>query len=144
MYDYYYGHHSFGQFVFAYWWLVFPLMWFVFALARMWMRYRQHRDMLEMMKSYAAQGRDPSELAKMLPQDGGEWRSCSSSPGNEWKGGIVMICIAAAFGIASYTSMLPGTEGPFSFVALITGVIGVALLAMAFITRSMFSGEDKR
>jgi hypothetical protein len=143
MYDYGYGHYSFGQFAFAYWWLIFPLMWFVFGLMRMWMRYRQHRDTLEVMRSYAAQGRDPSELAKTLQTPEREWSEPKSAPGGEWRGGVILLCISAGFGIASYYEMLPRTGAPFSFVALITGLIGVALVVTSIVTKTFMSGLDK-
>lgn len=53
---------------FRFWWLVFPVMWFVFGMFRMAMRSNEHRAMLEMMKTYAAQGKDPAELARAMGQ----------------------------------------------------------------------------
>ncbi len=55
-------------FFFRFWWLVFPIMWFVFGTIRMAMRANEHRAMLEMMKTYAAQGKDPTELARAMGQ----------------------------------------------------------------------------
>ncbi len=142
MYDYGYP-YSFGQFMFAYWWLVFPLMWFVFGLLRMWMRYREHRYTLEVMQSYAAQGKDPSDIAKTLRPTERQWPESRDGRCGEWRGGVILLGVSAAFAIASYYGMLPGTEGPFRFVALITGLIGVALLVTSIVTKTFMSGLDK-
>ena len=54
------------EFFWAFWWLIFPLAGFGFAAAGMWMNHRRHRDMMDLMKTYAAQGKDPAEVAKAL------------------------------------------------------------------------------
>jgi len=141
MYDYAY-HYSFGRFMFAFWWLIFPMMWFVFGLFHTWMRYREHRDRLELIRTYAAQGRDPSELAKTLQPPERSWPK-HKRPGGEWRGGVILLCISAGFGVASYYEMLPGRGAPFSFIALITGVIGVALVVISIVTKTFMSGLDK-
>lgn len=43
----------------SYWWLIFPLSWFVYGGFQSWLSYRANRDTLELLKSYAASGREP-------------------------------------------------------------------------------------
>jgi uncharacterized membrane protein YccC len=51
----------------SYWWLIFPLSWFVFDAYQRWLAYRANRDTLDLLKSYAQAGRDPPPelLAKL-------------------------------------------------------------------------------
>lgn len=43
----------------SYWWLIFPLSWFVFSGFQSWLSYRANRDTLDLLKAYAASGREP-------------------------------------------------------------------------------------
>ncbi len=45
----------------SYWWLVFPLGFFIASAFDQVMRYRRHRDTLDLIKSYADQGREPPQ-----------------------------------------------------------------------------------
>ena len=55
-----------------FWWLIFPLFWMVFALAWGWSRHARANRALDILKSYADQGKDPPpELLKSL--QGGSW-----------------------------------------------------------------------
>ena len=59
-----------------FWWLIFPLMWFVFGILRMLLCHRHRRDTLELLRTYATQGRElPPELVKVLQNgDSLGWR----------------------------------------------------------------------
>src|SRR3954471_16316598 len=60
-----------------YWWLIFPLSWFVFGAYQSWLSYRANRDTLDLIKSYAQTGREPPPelLAKLSKRwnDGDEF-----------------------------------------------------------------------
>ncbi len=43
----------------SFWWLIFPIMGFVFGGFRMWLAHRQSQQAMEILKTYAAQGKDP-------------------------------------------------------------------------------------
>ena len=43
----------------SYWWLVFPLSWGVFGVFQSWLAYRDRRDALDVLRSYAKAGREP-------------------------------------------------------------------------------------
>jgi hypothetical protein len=65
----------------SFWWLIFPIMGFLLAAFRMWMRFRAYRVRMELFKTYAAQGRSPDELAKLMAETeygpaawSGHWR----------------------------------------------------------------------
>ena len=51
----------------SYWWLLFPIGFFVFGAWDRWLSYQRSRDHLELLKSYAAQGKEPPpELMQYL------------------------------------------------------------------------------
>ena len=52
--------------LFRFWWLVFPIMWFAFGMFRMAMRAAEQRAAMDLMRTYAAQGKDPADLAKAM------------------------------------------------------------------------------
>jgi len=50
-----------------FWWLIFPLSGIVFGAFQRWLAYRARRDTLDLIKTYAAAGREPpSELVARL------------------------------------------------------------------------------
>ncbi len=49
----------FGYFIFGFWWLIFPLMGFVFGGYNMYLQHRRSQQAMEVLKAYAAQGKDP-------------------------------------------------------------------------------------
>ncbi len=93
-----------ADFAYSYWWLVFPLMWAVSGAWGMWLHHRRQLDTLELMKIYAAQGKDPSELAKTLnpcpgPDAAYDWRwrrrAWRYTPFWAWRRVIMTACVAA-------------------------------------------------
>lgn len=50
-----------------FWWILFPLSWFVFGAYQSWLSYRANRDTLDLIKTYAQSGREPPPelLAKL-------------------------------------------------------------------------------
>ncbi len=138
------------DFAHEYWWLVFPMMWFVFGMFGMWMSNRRHRDQMELMKTYAAQGKDPAELAKALNGDpqawGGypglygnrwAWRAARRGPYWEWRRAIMFGCLAIGFWLASYYADFPGSERAFTIVAIVMSVLAAASIMMAIMTTAM-------
>ncbi len=160
---------DFGRIFFAYWWLLFPLMGFAFGAFGMWMGYRTHRDRMDVIKTYAAQGKDPAEIAKVMggPMPGADPYYGYGYPGRNWGGGpwgwggywgrygpyrewrrfIIFLCLAVGFGVASQYSEIPGTEHAFTLVAIIMGVLAAASFCFAILSTVIASNirknEDK-
>jgi hypothetical protein len=87
----------FGHF----WWLIFPLFWMIMALAWGWSRHNRANRALDILKTYADQGKEPPpELLKGLQSgmDGGcgpyGWRY---SPQRLLQRGILFGAIAFGF-----------------------------------------------
>ncbi len=153
------------HFFWSFWWLIFPLMWFVFGGFGMWMSNRRHRDTIDLMKTYAAQGKDPSEIAKVMgeasppgpaPGWGGPgpwaWHGYGYSrwsrwgywgPYREWRRVIMFTCLAVGFWAVSEYGDIPGAEHPFHVVAIIMGVLAAASFAMAVVATVISSNTPK-
>jgi hypothetical protein len=158
---------DFGRFAMAYWWLIFPLMGFAFGAFGMWMGYRTHRDRMDVIKTYVAQGKDPAEIAKVMggpagppgadpywngygygrhPYWGGPWGAGywgRYGPYREWRRFILFVCIAIGFGVASQYADLPGTQHAFTLVAIIMGVLSVGSFCFAVLS-SIFAASARR
>lgn len=139
---------------FSFWWLIFPIMGFLFAGFSMWMGYRAQKDRLELLKTYVAQGKDPDDIAKLLGHvggpdpfnggpgwGGGPWRHSRwggrYGPYREWRRFILFSCLAVGFGVASRYADLPGTEHAFTLVAIIMSVLALGALGMAIVSTKM-------
>ena len=98
--DFYWGFSHF-------WWLIFPLFWMVIVLAWGWSRHSRANRALDIIKSYADQGKDPPpELMKSLQGGtdgycgwGGGWRY---SPEGRLQRAIVFTALAIAFGVLTF------------------------------------------
>ena len=145
------------SFFFSFWWLLFPLGFFIFGAWDRWLAYQRSKDRLELLRTYTAQGKDPPpELVKALhtdevEDDGGDayapydrygryprryyrryWRQ---GPYWAWRGAIVTGAVAAGFWFASEYADIPGIDWPFRLVAIImTCVAAGNLIAAIFST----------
>ena len=98
--DFYWGFPHF-------WWLIFPLFWMIFALAWGWSRHSRANRALDIIKTYADQGKEPPpELLKNLQGGtdgycgwGGGWRY---SPQRRLHRAFVFSALAFAFGCLVY------------------------------------------
>ena len=54
--------------LYGFWWMIVPLMFMVLGLFNMWAAHRRQRDGIELMKIITDQGKDPSEIARVLGQ----------------------------------------------------------------------------
>ena len=63
--------HGYGWFFFSFWWLIFPLMGFVFGGFGMWMSHRRSQQALDILKTYAEQGKEPPPEVMQAIHGGG-------------------------------------------------------------------------
>ncbi len=124
----------------SYWWLLFPLAWFIISGWQSWLNYRRHKDTLDIVKSYAASGKDiPAGLLDKLkpPADYDEWTGEPRSTTREerrayrrygyggWSRVVLFGALAAGFGYAAATDYYEA--GP-AFV-IVTFVMGALCLS---------------
>jgi hypothetical protein len=98
--------HDFYWMFSRFWWLIFPLFWMMCALAWGWSRHARANRALDILKSYADQGKDPPpELLKNL--QGGVDGSCGPygwrySPERRLHRAVVFTALAIAFGVMTF------------------------------------------
>jgi len=131
-----------------YWWLLFPLGFFVAAGWGSFMRYKRTQAKIDLLKTYAASGKEPpADLIASLdaPGDGrSDWtdpdhgaRDDHSSYGTGSNAFLVILFagFAAVFAYEGYSSLIGMGEVAY-FVALI-----FVVLSAAFFVSSFFKGK---
>ena len=119
--------HDFYSLFSAYWWLIFPLFWMCAALAKLWLRHARANRTLDILKSYAEQGKEPSpELLAALQVRPDEQRRQAHSE-YLW----IPVCLFAALAVAFASlaifpnDLADGHKPAFAFVTIV--MIGLAL-----------------
>ena len=112
-----------------FWWLIFPVLAMVLALAAMAFRYRRHKDTVELLRTYAAQGKDPpAELIKALHSHNGRPRG----PDRDWQRAILFGGLTVAFGVMAYSRAdMHGPHDGIVFVAIVFGALTLGAIVSA-------------
>lgn len=148
------------DFWFRYWWLIFPIGFFIFGAWDRWLSYQRSRDTIELIKTYTAQGKEPPpELLRGAqgdypppPPEGfyGDryarraWRRYYRwGPDRNWRVAISVGAVAAGFWIGSEMGYLPDASGAFRFVAVILTCIAAGNLALALVGTMFRRGPDR-
>ncbi len=121
-----------------FWWILFPLAGFAFGGWGMFLRYRRQKAVLDLIRSYVENGREPpaSLLAQIESLDDAEggWvgnpRPGSRTPTNYWSLVGLFGVMAAGFGIAAIMGV-DGGSGAFVIVAMVMAAVGVWALICA-------------
>ena len=139
-----------------FWWLLFPLAFFIMSAWGGWLSYQRRKAELDVLKSYVQQGKDPPpEIAKAVGGGGDPadpygyghpyygaygwrgWRRYRYGPYWEWRRVIVFGAISGGFWFASQYYSDRGPSHAFEIVAIITGIIAVASLLFAVLQTMM-------
>lgn len=122
----------------SYWWLLFPLGWFVFGGFNAMVNYYRQKNVLKIIKTYADRGEQPPEsLLKIVEQpidDRHEYQGGSRSEDGSWFSVVLFGTLAAGFGYASYTNMY-GAGDAFLIVTFVMGALCIATLVQALMMR---------
>jgi hypothetical protein len=130
----------------SYWWLLFPLSWFVFGGFQSWLSYRANRDTLDLLKSYAASGREPPpELVARLNKRWNEEDEddAGRSPRRFRRRyreehpvyrAVLFGVLGAGFGYASFADLYGAGEA-FTIVAFVMGALCLASLVSLLVGR---------
>ncbi len=122
-----------------YWWLLFPLAWFVFGGFTSLLNYRRQKDALKLIQTYAEKGQEPpAALLSLLdkPIDGtGMWDSSPSDgsgrPGDgAWFSVVLFGVMGAGFAYASWSDIYGAGEA-FLIVSFVMGALCLASLVSA-------------
>lgn len=139
--------YGFAEFFASYWWLLFPLAWFLAAGWQSFMRYKRAQSKIELLKAYAASGKEPpAELLAALDEKSADraWDDYAREQDGKSGGGgtaflvLLFAGLAAVFGYVGYSELLEGVREEFYFVAMILGV-----LAVAFLGAGLFGGKSR-
>lgn len=129
----------------SYWWLLFPLAWFIVGGWQSWLNYRKHRDNLDVIRRYADSGKDiPAGLLDKLnspiPDD---WDTDGGRRGRRyyrrgyggWYQVVLFGSLAAGFGYASWTDIYGAGEA-FTIVAFVMAAMCLASLVATLTMRT--------
>lgn len=125
-----------------FWWLIFPLFWMGAVVMAQWSRHARANRALDILKTYADQGKDPPpDLLKSLQSDGpaGQWdyRGRSGwrcSPQRLLHRTFLFTALAIAFGIllfrdgADFEHRHGGLLIPFAIFVALAASSGLSLL----------------
>ena len=124
----------------SYWWLLFPLAWFVSSGFSSFLNYRRQKDTLKLIQAYAEKGQEPPEaLMKVLDRpidaDTEMWSSGRSGrsgrPGDgSWFSVVLFGVMGAGFAYASYSNMYEAGDA-FLIVSFVLGALCLASLVSA-------------
>ena len=137
---------SFGEVFESFWWLLFPLAFFVAGGWSSFMRYKRAQAKIELLKTYAAAGKEPpADLVASLNSEtdrNDSWHDNDSDGDSGGGSGVFLVVLfsglSAIFAFAGYSGWL-GDETSMYFVSMILGV-----LALAFLASSLFGKRRKR
>ena len=128
----------------SYWWLLFPL---AFFLAQGWssfMRYKRTKAKIELLKTYAAAGKEPpSDLVASIDMDTDrddrhDWTSDGENEGGGGGNAFLVFLfagLAGVFAYAGWSGLIGDVREEFYFIAMILGVLAVAFMASAVFRR---------
>ncbi|MEO1039444.1 MAG: hypothetical protein AAFX09_07845 [Pseudomonadota bacterium] len=118
----------------SYWWLLFPLAFFIAAGWSSFMRYKRTQAKIELLKSYAASGQEPpKELLANLDSKEHVYDDEADDGSNSGAGTtsflfILFAGLAGVFAFAGYSDLLGDMDQELYFVAMILGVLALAFL----------------
>ena len=132
----------------SFWWILFPLSWFVFGAYQSWLSYRANRDTLDLIKTYAQSGREPPAelLAKLNKRwndgdehedryDRDERRRYRRRGPRGWYHVVLFATLGAGFTYAAVTDLYGAGEA-FVIVAFVMGALSLATIVSLLVDRS--------
>ncbi len=122
----------------GYWWLLFPLGWFVFGGLNAIINYYRQKDVLKIIKTYADRGEQPPEsLLRIVEQpinDRHEYQPRTKMDDGNWFSVVLFGFMAVGFGYASWSNMY-GAGDAFLIVTFVMGALAAASLMSALLGR---------
>jgi Flp pilus assembly protein TadB len=114
-----------------FWWLIFPLIGFGFAFWAIWLNHQRQKAAIDLLRTYASQGKDPPpELVKAL-HSGDDW----NRPYRDWQNAVLFGALAVVFGVMAY--LHPGTRQSAGLIvaAVVMAALFVNSLVAALLQR---------
>ena len=126
-----------------FWWLIFPLSWFVFGAWQSWLSYRANRETLDLIKTYAAAGREPPPelMSKLNKRWHGDDDDRDERPRyrrrreRTWYQVVLFGSLSIGFTVAAATNIY-GAGQAFVIVAFVLGALCAATLVQVLLDRN--------
>ncbi len=129
------------HFFYSFWWLVFPVGGMIYAAFQSWLKFRQQKAMMDLIRSYADKGMEPPEtllrqLDAPLELDGDERsdRRREQSPAHYWSLVGLFVILSAGFGIGAWMN-IDRDSGAFVIVSMVMAAVAVWSLINALLFR---------
>ena len=122
----------------SFWWLLFPLGWFIFGGFNAMVNYYRQKNVLKIIKTYADRGEQPPEaLLKIVEQpldDRHEYTQNRRTDDGNGFSVVLFGIMAVGFGYASWSNMY-GAGDAFLIVAFVMGALAAASLVSGLLGR---------
>lgn len=126
-----------------FWWLIFPLSWFIHGAWQSWLSYRANQETLDLIKTYAVSGREPPpELMNRLnkrwhgeAEDEDERPRYRRRQERSWYQVVLFGLLGAGFAFASVTDIYGAGEA-FTIVAFVMVALCAATLVQVLLDRN--------
>lgn len=122
----------------SFWWLLFPLGWFIFGGFNAMVNYYRQKNVLKIIKTYADRGEQPPEaLLKIVEQpidDRHEYTQNRRMDDGNGFSVVLFGIMAVGFGYASWSNMY-GAGDAFLIVAFVMGALAAASLVSSLLGR---------
>lgn len=129
---------TFADFFAHYWWLMFPVFGMVMAFTGVFQAERQQKSMIDLIKTYTDQGKEPPpELLKLASQSlqaVPEKQGSASGDSRAWSF-IVFAALSAGFGTGYYFVRAEDWAFAFLIVSVTMGVMAVGALGILLFSR---------
>ena len=129
---------TFLEFFRDFWWLMFPVFGMVLAVWGMIQTDQRNRNVLNLIKSYTDQGKEPPpELLKLAAEDQPDMPTLTSprqKHSNAWTA-VVFLGLAAGFGTGWYIIRNEDFAFAFAIVAVTMGVMALGSLLILLFAR---------
>lgn len=124
-----------------FWWLLFPLGGFAYGAWQSWLSYRTNQETLDLIKTYAAAGREPpaelmAKLSRRWDDDDDDGRPRHSRRRERtWYQVVLFGLLSGGFAFAAITDIYGAGEA-FTIAAFVLGAVCVATLVQVLLDRN--------
>lgn len=128
---------NFEHLFYSFWWLIFPIFGMFMGLYGMISSERRSSRVIDLIKSYVDQGKEPpAELLRLAAQETEAWQGTPEMrrQNNGWSF-VVFAGLAAGFGAGWYMVRAEQWSFAFAIVAIVMGIMALGALVLQLTSR---------
>ncbi len=129
---------NFEQLFYSFWWLIFPVFGMVMAFVGMFQAENRSRKVMELIKSYLDQGKEPPPELLRMARDPSDydmgWSAPRAQNGSAWSF-VVFAALAAGFTAGWWFVQEESFAFAFLIVAVTMGVLAIGALLILLFSR---------